>query len=346
MKRFRKNALSIIFSLILVNTGVAHLLAKQIAINVEVKSNQVLDVVVVAPNEDTIDTASGKDSFNDKPITTIYIVSKGDTISQIAEKFNITTNTVRWANNLTSTSNIRVGDKLKILPVSGLEYTVSKGDTISGIANKFKVTQSEILEFNNIESTDKIKPGLEIIIPDGVPVVAPKPVKSEIKKVIPPQKTNLNNVSITKKVEEVSIQKEEVKNNSNNLEEVKIETKKSDDEYFINPMPNGFLSQGLHDKTAIDLAGPVGSKILAAASGTVTLAKDNNTWNGGYGYYIVINHDNGTKTLYAHLSRIDVNVGDIVEQGSQIGLSGRTGRVTGPHLHFEVHGAPNPFAKK
>ena len=89
----------------------------------------------------------------------------------------------------------------------------------------------------------------------------------------------------------------------------------------------------------------VGSTVRAAASGVVSVVKDSNIWNGGYGYYLMIKHDNGTETLYAHLSRIDVEVGQEVAQGEAIALSGNTGRTTGPHLHFEVRGATNPFAK-
>ena len=56
-----------------------------------------------------------------------------------------------------------------------------------------------------------------------------------------------------------------------------------------------------------------------------------------YGNYVVINHNNGFETLYAHLSRIDVEVGQVLEQGSALGQMGSTGRSTGTHLHFEVH---------
>jgi murein DD-endopeptidase MepM/ murein hydrolase activator NlpD len=66
-------------------------------------------------------------------------------------------------------------------------------------------------------------------------------------------------------------------------------------------------------------------------------------WNGGYGTYIVIKHENGTQTLYAHNSSNTVSVGDEVEQGDVIGYVGQTGKATGPHLHFEVRGAKNPF---
>ncbi len=94
----------------------------------------------------------------------------------------------------------------------------------------------------------------------------------------------------------------------------------------------------------IDIANSVGTPILAAQSGRVTYAG----WNdGGYGYLVEISHEDGSRSLYAHHSRILVQVGEEVSQGQQIGLMGSTGRSTGPHLHFEVHapglGAINPI---
>jgi murein DD-endopeptidase MepM/ murein hydrolase activator NlpD len=94
----------------------------------------------------------------------------------------------------------------------------------------------------------------------------------------------------------------------------------------------------------IDIANSVGTPILAAQSGRVTFAG----WNdGGYGYLVEITHDDGSRSLYAHQSRILVQVGEEVAQGQQVGLMGSTGRSTGPHLHFEIHapgyGAINPI---
>jgi murein DD-endopeptidase MepM/ murein hydrolase activator NlpD len=85
--------------------------------------------------------------------------------------------------------------------------------------------------------------------------------------------------------------------------------------------------------TGIDIAGSYGTDICAARAGTVVYAG----WdNGGYGYLVVIQHDNGTHTYYAHNSSILVSVGDEVEQGQHIAEMGSTGRVTGTHCHFEI----------
>ena len=86
-----------------------------------------------------------------------------------------------------------------------------------------------------------------------------------------------------------------------------------------------------------DIAAPAGSPILAAASGTVTIANALDSWGGGYGYYVRIDHGNGLETLYAHCSAICVTAGQQVQAGQVIGYVGQTGRATGNHLHFEAY---------
>ena len=86
-----------------------------------------------------------------------------------------------------------------------------------------------------------------------------------------------------------------------------------------------------------DIAAPAGSPILAAASGTVTVANALDSWGGGYGYYVRIDHGGGLETLYAHCSSICVTTGQQVQAGQVIGYVGQTGRATGNHLHFEVY---------
>ena len=91
-----------------------------------------------------------------------------------------------------------------------------------------------------------------------------------------------------------------------------------------------------HFHTGIDIAVPWGSSVHAALAGRVEYAG----WEGGYGYTVVLLHDGGLRTLYAHLSRASVRAGQRVVQGQQIALAGATGNATGPHLHFEVRTQP------
>jgi surface antigen len=97
---------------------------------------------------------------------TSYTVAGGDTISTIASKFNITSNTIIWANNLSDNATIKPGQSISILPISGLAYTVQSGDTAASVASTYKSNAAQILAYNNDEATDLV-PGQKIIIPDG-----------------------------------------------------------------------------------------------------------------------------------------------------------------------------------
>src|SRR5690606_18071318 len=100
----------------------------------------------------------------------------------------------------------------------------------------------------------------------------------------------------------------------------------------------------------VDIGAPTGTKIFATKSGVVTEAKTG--YNGGYGNYITLKHDDGTMSRYGHASKLLVKTGERVQQGQNIALVGSTGRSTGPHLHFEVRDKnakqleSNPFYKK
>ncbi len=279
-------------------------------------------------SEDIVELIQAQD---DKPVITTYIVAKGDTLSGIASKFSISVNTLLWANDLNKKSAIKEGQKLTILPVSGIVYTVKKGDTLGGIANKFDVNLEEIISFNDLEEGKAIKVGMKLILPNAeLPLEkAPAPVAKKVETKAVEQK-----VVVEKKEEEkVEVKKEETKSS---------ESSESSSSYFTHPMPGSVLTQGLHGYNSVDFGAPVGTPVVASASGEVIVSKPTG-YNGGYGHYVVIEHDNGTQTLYAHLSSVSVSVGDQVQKGEKIALSGNTGRSTGPHLHFEVRGGVNPW---
>ncbi|MGP3949064.1 M23 family metallopeptidase [Streptomyces sp. 7N604] len=111
------------------------------------------------------------------------------------------------------------------------------------------------------------------------------------------------------------------------------------------PVSGGILTAGFQDSgdiwsnghTGQDFAVPTGTTVRAATGGTVVSAG----WDNAFGYEVVIKHDDGEYTQYAHLSQIDVSPGATVGTGDRIALSGATGNVTGPHLHFEVRTTPD-----
>jgi len=240
-----------------------------------------------------------------------YLVLQGDTISSIADKFGISINTILWENKLGAYSIIRPGDKLVILPTTGVSHKVKKGDTVEKLAKLYGVTTEEIKQFNNL--ADDVTLALEqiIIVPGGVPYSAPKPKTVQKLPVVPPQSL------LPAPVGPGMLWPTSVRRIT---------------QYFSWRHPGA------------DIAGPVGTPIYAADDGVVTLVEKKRT---GYGWQLMIDHGNGFKTRYGHNSKMLVSLGQRVSKGEVIALMGSTGRSTGPHLHFEVYAfgrRVNPFS--
>jgi LysM repeat protein len=244
----------------------------------------------------------------------VYEVKEGDTLSDIAKMYNVSKNTIAWANDIKN-GKAKQGEILVILPVSGVKHTVKKGDTLKSLAKKYNADIDDISEFNNITNSE-LATGDEIIVPDGS-LYADSSSKEEKKD----GKKNIKEKSVTKKRKIYA---------------------SAGDGYFTKPIIGGIKTQGIHGYNGVDIGAPVGSTLLAAANGTVQVAKGSG-WNGGYGKMVIISHPNGTQTVYGHMNAVYVTTGQVVSQGEVIGESGNTGKSTGPHLHFEVRGASNPF---
>jgi len=242
---------------------------------------------------------------------TLYTVREGDNLSEIADMFSVSMNTILWANDIKDAKTIQPGDELLILPVSGVKYEVQRGGTLHDVAKKFDADVEEIALFNGIDPDAPLAAGTELIVPGG--------------NLAPAKKTTAKASSGTKSSASATP-----------LPELSG--------YFGNPVAGGRVTQGIHGYNGIDVGAPQGTAVYAAAAGTVIVAKDGGGYNGGYGNYVVLTHDNGTQTLYAHLSSVSVSMGASVAKGALIGGVGNTGRSTGYHLHFEVRGAKNPLA--
>lgn len=97
----------------------------------------------------------------------MYTVVAGDTLGSIAEKNNVSVNTILWANDISNADSIMPGDTMFILPVSGVKYTIKSGDTLDAIASKYKAEKDKIIAFNDLPANGEVEVGEEIIIPDG-----------------------------------------------------------------------------------------------------------------------------------------------------------------------------------
>jgi LysM repeat protein len=258
----------------------------------------------------------------------VYIVRTGDTLASIAKMFGVSTNTIVWANDLRG-NKVSVGDELAILPISGIEHAVAKGDTLQSIAKKYGADIGDILSYNGFTTDTKLSLGQVVIVPDGELSSAPsKPTNSG---------SGGSSSSVGGSMNSCGLK-------ISNFERLLVNpcSYASYENYYSSPINSGRKTQNLHGYNAVDLAAPSGTAIHAAADGTVIISR-NGGYNGGYGMYVVISHPNGTQTLYGHMSKNLVEVGEHVNQGEQIGAVGNTGKSTGAHVHFEIRGARNPF---
>lgn len=246
-----------------------------------------------------------------------YVVVAGDSLGSIAAKFLVDIDTILWENNLGIRSYLHPGDKLRILPVSGLTHTIKKGDTLKKIATTYQAKVDDIIKVNKLKADGSdLVVGEKVIVPNGVKaqprVVATAPRARQI--AAPPSSRQTPSVS-----------------------------------GFVWPTAVRILTQYFTWKhSGLDIAGgTLSTPNYASKAGVVE--KSQCGWNSGYGCVIIINHGGGIKTLYGHNSRLLVTVGEYVEAGQTIGLMGNTGKVrgrTGIHLHFEVWvngGRVNPF---
>jgi murein DD-endopeptidase MepM/ murein hydrolase activator NlpD len=250
------------------------------------------------------DIALTKISKRPREEVVIYKVKPGDTVSTIAEEFEISVSTILWENDLSAYSIIRPGDELDILPMSGVRHEVAGGENLGSIAKKYDVSEEEILTTNKLTDASSLQIGQKLIIPGG-------------------QKTTYTQYT-TARYTGISALRDIVKApdatpaNGNKMNWPTIGSKITQ-----------YYSWRHH---AIDIADKVGTPIYAADAGTIEYIG----WGTGYGNQIVIDHGGGKKTRYAHLSKFFVEQGQKVSKGQTIASMGSTGWSTGPHLHFEV----------
>lgn len=255
---------------------------------------------------------------------------------------------------------------LKTGAVVEKSHVVMAGDTLADLASEYGTTEEELLELNPEINPAKLDVGSEVKVKEKAPVVTietselitykedidyevveeesdqiyegEREVKTKGKKgvkVITARVEKSNGKESTKVPIVEKVEKEPV------TEVVKVGTKERPPTVgtgkYIYPVENyrftsGFGARWGRMHEGIDLACPVGTDVMAADGGTVTFAG----YHATYGNLVVIDHQNGMETYYAHNSELLVKEGDKVYQGFHIAESGNTGRSTGPHCHFEI----------
>ncbi|MGL5124674.1 MAG: peptidoglycan DD-metalloendopeptidase family protein [Fusobacteriaceae bacterium] len=235
-----------------------------------------------------------------------YTVKRGDTISALAKTYNIDTDYL-IANNMELDLNIlREGREIKIPSDKGFFYKIEEVDSFSTLEKNFNINKDIVQEDNALET---LIPGETVFLREPQLATNFKAKITTFKKII--EKKNLQKLAASKK--------------------------------FYNPLNKVIITSSFGTRVhpvlkkvithkAVDLKAAIGTKVLAAKDGVVKFAG----YSGNYGYLVVITHKNGFETRYAHLSKIKVKVGQKINSREIIALSGKTGRVSGPHLHYEV----------
>ena len=269
------------------------------------------DSDLVLNQEDSLvkpELATTKRSKKTRKSTIEYTVLPGDSISTIAADFDISVNTILWENSLTAYSLIRPGDKLSILPSTGVTHKIAKGETLGAISSKYDVEADDILKANGLLANAQISSGQELFIPGGKKYYVAPPAS------VKPATIAYNPIAVIKDL-------------------ISPDEKTAPTNKMFWPA-KGIITQYFTWKHhGLDIANKQGTPIYAADAGTVIYS----AWStAGYGNMIEIDHGGGKHTRYGHFYQLFVKKGDVVKRGQIIGAMGTTGRSTGPHLHLEV----------
>lgn len=248
-----------------------------------------------------------------------YQVQPGDTVNVIAQRSGIDPKYILW-NNIDIISDehvLTVGEVLQIPAVEGILHPVRVGDTLSGIANQYEAKVADIIAFpgNGLEQPGDLREGSIILVPGGriVQRAAPSLAPAIPSQVAAPAAMPSGAAAAP-----------------------------SD---WVWPVVNSINSYfGASHPLGIDIEAPY-VPVVAAKSGQVVFVGGDSCCS--YGLYVIIRHDGSYESRYAHLSQFSVQLGQWVDAGQQIGISGNTGRSTGAHVHFEIMengGVVNPLA--
>lgn len=277
-----------------------------------------------------------------------YRVRRGDNIYTIAKKFKVSNGAIIRINSLRNPSKILPGDILKIPSKRGVYYRIKRGDSLSVIARRFRVSSISISRNNGIRK-NRIIAGTKIFIPEASAKNNSKTISSHkvvklrsVAGVIKPGMKRAHSRKSPRVPKEslTGLQDSPLMNKT--IIEGKKRIRKEKKLVLSWPLRGPITSEfgyRRHPFTGkkrfhcgMDIGANVGTKIRASAPGQVIFTG----WKGAYGNMIVIAHKNDYITVYAHNSKLLVKLNQFVKRGEVIGLSGKTGAVTGAHLHFEV----------
>lgn len=277
-----------------------------------------------------------------------YRVEKKDTVQSVAKKFGVKPETIMINNQTAMDNKLKVGEVLTFPSIDGLYYKLQKNETLAKVAKKYGVRVVDIVDYNNI-NPKKLKAGTTLFL-KGVTLKKYKDVEARL---VAAQQA---------KEEEKKERAKKGKGKKGGAAAPPPDTTGGGDdggtpvshseEGFAFPVRYAGVTSPFGNRfhpvlkryilhTGVDLVAKY-VPLRASKAGVVTFAGN----MSGYGKIIIIKHENGYETRYAHLSVISTNVGEHVNKGDLIGKTGNSGRTTGAHLHFEIrhNGVPkNPM---
>ncbi|MCJ7790187.1 MAG: LysM peptidoglycan-binding domain-containing protein, partial [Candidatus Atribacteria bacterium] len=303
----------------------------------------------------------------------IHIVQVSDNLWNIAQRYGVSVGVIVEVNNLGNKNLLSIGQKLEIPAIGGggsdsyqereptiITHTVVKGDTLWGISKRYDVTMISIISTNNLKEISRLSIGQELKIPiTNMDIAEAEGYNQEAtaEEIIYYVKKGESLWSISRNYN-VKLESIIAANNITDASKISagkrliipnvlLARRNSNICNFILPLrgritsPYGVrVSSGSKEfHSGIDISSPLGSNIVAAENGRVSYAG----YMRGYGNVIILSHDEGYSTVYAHNSVNLVKKGQYIKKGSVIAKVGRTGNATGPHLHFEVRLSSKPL---
>lgn len=230
------------------------------------------------------------------PLLITHVVVRGETVTSIAARYGVTSETVAASAGLGNPNRIYPGQTLTFPSVNGVVHVIEPGDTLSDIARLYRVPAGDISRANAITDPAHLQVGQTLIVPSGKRPQQASPAASVAASNTPAAAGG----SLAWPVR--------------------------------GPISSRFGMRWGRLHSGIDIAAPYGTTIRAAAAGRVTFVG----WYGSYGRCAIIDHGGGLTTLYGHASVILVSTGDHVDRGTAVAEVGSSGNSTGPHVHFEV----------
>ena len=227
-----------------------------------------------------------------------HTLARGESLSSLSDDYRLSLDALIGANpNISSLDQLPMGIELLIPPSEGLVITLQAGEQLTEIIREYGLDPVTIMNINKFTSPSQIGPGAMVFLPGVEPTRALERlarVRAEENRYIWPVHGRITS--------------------------------------YFGRRNLGMGTASFH--SAIDVAAPTGTAVVASRSGTVSEVG----WSDrGYGNLVKIRHAGGAETWYAHNSKIYVSEGEHVEQGETIAAVGSTGLSTGPHLHFELH---------